>query len=152
MNYYIWVTCVTHQGSYLHLNKQSLDWLRPRITYEILHDWLHPRTAYMTDYVWASCFTRIFPSQTTGLISHVRYYASVISGIETYHVWLHPRITCKILQDLLHPRKTYRTNYVWENYYLHQDFMLRQPVSLSMVEHITPSFKGSHSGSHQVFL
>ena len=44
------------------------------------------------------------------------------------------------------------TDYFWATYDLRQDFTLRQLVSLAMLELITPSFEGSHSGSQQVFL
>ena len=58
----------------------------------------------------------------------------VISNIESHQDWLCPTITYEIFQDQLHPRTTYRTVYVWETYKLRQDFMLRQPVSLSNLE------------------
>ena len=56
------------------------------------------------------------------------------SSIETHQDWLRPRITCKLRQDWLHPRKTYKTYYIRVTYELFQDFMLRQPVSLVMLE------------------
>ena len=35
-----------------------------------------------------------------------------ISSIESHQGWLRPMITCKLRQDWLHPRTTYRTIYV----------------------------------------
>ena len=75
-------------------------------------------------------------------------FTLAISSIESHQDWLRPRITCKLRQDWLHPRTTYRTDYIWETYELRQDFMLRQPVSLDMLELITPSFDRSRSRSH----
>ena len=75
-------------------------------------------------------------------------FTMTISSIESHQDWLRPRITYELLQDWLHTRTTYKTDYVWATYELHQDFMLRQLVSPTMLELITPSFEISWSGSH----
>ena len=97
--------------------------------------------------------THHFPLEGTSIWRIVSFslkysnFTLAISSIESHQGWLHPRITWEIFQDWLHLRTTYKTVYVWETYELHQDFMLKQPVSLAMLELISPSFERYRSRS-----
>ena len=97
----------------------------------ITSPWREPRSEVHQESLW-SIQTSLWP----------------FCSIESHQDWLRLRITCELCQDWLHPRTTYRTDYVWATYELRQDFMLRQPVSPAMLELITPSFERYRYGSH----
>ena len=132
--YCVWVTCVSCHDSYLHSDN--------------LHDWLRLRNLLHLG-IFCSDNLSHFPCDITCICV---FLSLAISSIETYQDWIHLRITCELRHEWLHSRTTYRNDYVWATYDLRQDFMLIQPISPAMLELITPSFEGTHSGSHHVFL
>ena len=73
-------------------------------------------------------------------------FTMAILNIEWHQGWLHPRITCDLRQDRLHPRKTYRKILRLSHLRASPGFYAQTTCLTDYAS--TPSFDRSQSGSH----
>ena len=121
---YIW-SCGSQSHSHirmaLHLHL-TMEGTNPITMSEGYSTYIWPWKAPILSPCQKVSWTHHFPCEGTLIWRTPRFslkysnFILYISSIESHQGWLHPRITCELLQDRIHSRKTYKNIYVWATY------------------------------------